>query len=187
MSNENRKGPVTELAERMAQLEAVAKSSQQELMRAMADFDNFRRRVERDLEQQQRAAMERLMVDLLPVLDDFERAMRHTGEGTTQEAVERGIRLIHRQLCDILARHGLEGYSVCGQRFDPRRAEAIGYVHSDAHEPDTIVEEACRGYECRGRVIRPARVLVSKPKPAVKSENLDRQEDSKIAGTGEVV
>lgn len=188
MSNGVKKGPVEQLADRLSQLESSAKASQQELLRAMADFENFRRRVERDVQQHQRAALERLLVDLLPVLDDFERALRHIVDCKANEAVERGISLIQRQLCDTLAKHGLNSYSMRGQQFDPRRAEAIGFVHSDEYEPNTVVEEACRGYECQGKVIRPARVVVAKPRKATdRSEVAGKQEDSETANAGEVV
>ncbi|MEO0077463.1 MAG: nucleotide exchange factor GrpE [candidate division WOR-3 bacterium] len=187
MSNDARKGPVTELLERLAELEAVAKSSHEELLRSMADFDNYRRRAERDIEQRQRLALEGLLVDILPVLDNFELALRHAGDGQPQEAVVRGIELIKRQLCDVLARHGLEQYSVCGQQFDPRRAEAISFVHSDEHAANTVIEEACKGYECRGRVIRPARVVVAKPRQTSGPQVADRSEDSEIGEPREVV
>lgn len=178
---------MTELVERLAELEAAVKSSQNELLRALADFENYRRRVERDIEQQQRAALERLMLDLLPVLDDFDRALKHIALGQPREAVERGISLINRQLCDVLARHGLEAYSVCGQQFDPRRAEAISFVNSDEHEANTVVEEACKGYECRGRVIRPARVVVARTRTPPDPEVARKPEDSEIGNTGDVV
>lgn len=187
MSKESHKGPVSELVERLSHLEQALKSSQDELMRAMADFDNFRRRVERDIEQRQRAALENLIVDLLPVLDDFELAMRYKSDGQSQGAVEQGIKLIHRKLCDTLSRHGLEAYSMCGQQFDPSRAEAISFVHSDEHEANVVVEEACKGYECRGRVIRPARVVVARPKPAPSSGTVPKNDGGETGSSVEVV
>lgn len=187
MSEESRKGPVSELVDRLSHLEQAVKSSQDELMRAMADFDNFRRRMERDIEQRQRAALENLIVDLLPVLDDFELALRHKAAGQSQGAVEQGIKLIHRKLCDTLSRHGLEAYSMCGRQFDPSRAEAVSFVHSDEHEANVVVEEACKGYECRGRVIRPARVVVAKPRPAPSSGTTPENNDGETGGNVEVV
>ncbi|MBM3315533.1 nucleotide exchange factor GrpE [candidate division WOR-3 bacterium] len=187
MSNGVRKGPVTELAERRADLEAAVKKSTDELLRAMADFDSYRRRVERDAEQRQRVALEALLADLLPVMDNFERALLHIAGGQAPEQVEKGIELIHRQLCDVLSRHGLERYSVCGQEFDPRRAEAVSFVHTDEHKPNVVVEEVCKGYECRGRVVRPARVVVSKPKPAPEPEVATEPEDSETDEGQQVV
>jgi molecular chaperone GrpE len=159
MSHE-KKGPVTSLKERMAQIEADCKHYKDDYLRAVADFENYRKRNERDISLARRQELERLLVDLLPVVDDFDRAMAHADADCA--AVRKGMEMISRQLRDVLCRHGLEEYSCKGQEFDPRRAEAISFVHSDEHEPNTVVEEACKGFSCDGRVLRPARVVVAK-------------------------
>lgn len=169
-----KKGPVTEMAARLAELEQEAAKCRQDYLRALADFDNFRKRVERDLSQTQRIALEGLMADLFPVLDNFERALavaagaQDSGEVLSDQSspIQKGIEMIYRQLCDVLAKYGLQRYSCLEELFDPRRAEAVGFVETDEYEPDRVVKELCAGYECSGRVLRPARVMVARPKRA---------------------
>jgi molecular chaperone GrpE len=161
MKNEN-VGPVSKLRQEAERLEREGKALKEEYLRALADFDNYRRRVERDIDTSRRAALEALVVELLPVLDNFDRAAQASSSTATDDSVRKGLELIHRQLRDVLARHGLCEYSCLGQEFDPRRAEAIGHVPAGAHAPNTVVTEACKGYECGGRVLRPARVIVAK-------------------------
>lgn len=154
-------GPVAKLRKEAERLTQEAKALKQDYLRALADFDNFRRRVERDIEISNKAALEALVRDLVPVLDNFDRAMQATG-ADRDSSFWKGVELIHRQLRDVLARHGVCEYSCLGEQFDPRRAEAIGHVPAGEHLPNTVVSEACKGYECAGRVIRPARVIVAR-------------------------
>jgi molecular chaperone GrpE len=99
--------------------------------------------------------------------------------------------LIQRQLLEALRRHGVEEYSSVGTQFDPRRAEAISFVHTDEHEPGTVVSETCKGYACGERVLRPAKVVVAKElgrsqKSEARSQNAEvaDAEPGEIAGAG---
>ncbi len=175
-----KKGPVTELLERVAVLEQLTSALKNDYLRALADFDNFRRRMERDIEEKQRAGVEVLMSELLTVLDNFERAL-NTPVDTNVEAMKQGVRLIYQQLCNVLERHGIKGYSCLGEEFDPRRAEAIGFVETNEVGDNRVIEELCRGYECNGRVIRPSRVKVSK----LKNKSQETIEESEISGEKE--
>jgi molecular chaperone GrpE len=90
------------------------------------------------------------------------------------------MELIHRQLREALCRHGLEEYSCVGTEFDPRKAEAISFVHTDEHRPGTVVGEACKGYSCGERVLRPAKVVVAKE--LSRSQNADaRSQNAEVA------
>lgn len=157
------KGPVTLLKESFARLEAECKEQKEQHLRAAADFENYRRRVERDAELQQRLALERLVIDLLPVMDDFDRALAAASKDSSRDSLLKGLEMIHRQFREALCRHGLEEYSCVGTEFDPRRAEAIGFASAPDQPADTVISEACKGYSCKGRVLRPARVLVNRP------------------------
>lgn len=144
---------------------------QEEYLRAVADFDNLRKRTQRDSEVSRRAALEALVMDLLPVLDNFERAVQNAKSGTNAEGMKKGMELIHRQLRDALCKHGVEEYSCAGTEFDPRRAEAISFVHTDAHKSGMVVSEVAKGYATGERVLRPAKVVVAKePDRGQKSE-----------------
>lgn len=162
MSKPVKKGPVTQLAEDAAHKIEECGKLREDYTRALADFENYRRRVERDLEVSRRLALEQLMLDLVPVMDNFERAVAAAQTGASVESVRKGMELIQRQFGDALCKHGLSEYSCVGEEFDPRRAEAIGFVHSADHAPNTVVAEHCHGYACGDRVLRPARVTVAK-------------------------
>lgn len=134
-------------------------------LRAVAELDNHRKRSQRDLELTRQAAREELMTDFLQVLDNFERAIAVAEQDTRRDGFHRGVDMIHRQMKEVLVRHGLEEFSCLGEEFDPRMAEAVDFVHSEEHGENTVVEEQCKGYRCEGRVIRPARVVVAKRAP----------------------
>jgi len=166
-----KKGPVTELKEQLEEKAGECKSIQEEYLRALADFDNLRKRTARDSEVSRRLALEALILELLPVLDNFDRAVEAAGMSPTVDGLQKGMGLIHRQLRDVLRKHGVQEYSCVGTQFDPRRAEAISFVHTDEHKPGTVVSEIGKGYTSGERVLRPAKVVVAKePGPSQRSE-----------------
>ncbi len=179
-----RKGPVTRLHEQLAEKSAECKSMQEEHLRALADFENIRKRFERDVDVSRRLSLEALVMDLLPVLDNFDRAIRVTGTGTTVEGLQKGMELIDRQLHDALRKHGVEEYSCLGTQFDPRKAEAISFVHTDEHTPGTVVSELSKGYVCGERVLRPAGVVVAKAPEGSQKPRAESQDSA--AGAEEI-
>jgi len=139
-----------------------------QLLRLAADFDNYRKRSERELEQTRRYGIERLLGDLLPVLDAVDRALGYVGD--SREPFAEGVRLIARQAVDVLARHGVKGFASVGQPFDPTLHEAVGIDSTKEAPPGIVLEEHQRGYLLHDRLLRPARVIVSAaskgPEPA---------------------
>ena len=128
------------------------------LQRLKAEFDNYRKRVAREEAALAARASERLMAELVPVLDDLERALEAASEH--QEAkLEEGVRLVHRSLADLLAREGLAEVPTDG-RFDPHSQEALLAQPSETEE-GTIIEVLQKGYLLGDRVLRPARVVIS--------------------------
>lgn len=161
VSGTEKKGPVTALVERVYELEAIAQTLKNDYLRALADFDNYRRRIERDIEAKKREGLESLICDLLPVLDNFERAL--SSGSSSVDGLKKGVELIYRQLVAVLENYGLKGYSCSGEEFDPRRAEAVGFIDcNNLSDNNRVLEELCRGYEIGGRVVRPARVKVGR-------------------------
>jgi len=149
--------PETEIEDLRRQLE----DRQDKLLRALAETDNVRRRAQRDREDYVKYATETLLRDLIPVLDNFDRALaaaRAAGESGT---VVSGVELIQRELLRMLEKAGLTRYSAVGERFDPTRHEAIARVVSADRPPDTVVQETAAGYLLNGRVLRPAMVAVA--------------------------
>jgi molecular chaperone GrpE len=128
------------------------------LVRKQAEFENFRRRTTREKEDVlQFAAMETVRA-LLPVLDDFERAMQAPAGG---DDYRRGIELIYKRLYDSLVRMGLSPIDTRGQKFDPNYHQAVDTLKTEELEDQSIVEEYQRGYEFKGRLLRPAMVKVA--------------------------
>lgn len=145
-----------------ALLQSALAAQKDDYLRLAADFDNFRKRTRRDSEQQAAAEKESFIQDLLPILDNLERAL--ACEGTTSSAqLHRGVEMTLKQLRGLLHRHGIEPVEALGQPFNPHRHEAVAVRH-DPRQPDHIVlEDVQRGY-CRGdKVFRPAKVIVNHP------------------------
>src|SRR4029453_14264066 len=134
---------------------------QDRLLRALAETENLRRRAQRDREDYVKYANETLLRDLIPVLDNLDRALAAAREAGGAGTVVEGVELIQRELLRVLERSGLARYSAVGQRFDPARHEAIARVVSGEAAPDTVVHETAPGYLLHGRVLRPALVAVA--------------------------
>jgi len=149
---------VSELEERMALLEKERDEYLNDLKRVAADFENYRRRAARDQESLVARAHERLVKELLPVLDDLERALEAAAEHE-EAKLEEGVRLVHRELSQALAKEGLVEIETNG-RFDPHVHEALLSQPSEADE-GTVIEVIQKGYRLGDRVLRPARVVIS--------------------------
>ncbi|HBT20317.1 MAG TPA: nucleotide exchange factor GrpE [Peptococcaceae bacterium] len=139
------------------------------LRRLQADFDNYRKRTQKEKEEMAEHAGSELIKKLLPVLDNFERALKVeddfiTGEGSFKE----GIEMIYNQLKNILNEAGVEVIKTVGEQFDPTKHEAIARVESADHEDNTIIEEIRKGYKIKDKIIRPAMVKVASKKDAEK-------------------
>ena len=131
------------------------------LLRALAEADNARRRAQRDAEERVRYANESLLRDLIPVLDNLDRALASARAAGGAESVVAGVELIQRELLRVLERAGVTRYSAVGQPFDPTRHEAVARVLSVDAKPDTVVAETAPGYLLHGRVLRAALVAVA--------------------------
>jgi molecular chaperone GrpE len=149
------------LEEQVAALEAERDEHLNDLKRVAAEFENYRKRVLRDQESLVARAHERLVKELLPVLDDLERALA-AAEEYEEAKLEDGVRLVHRELADALEREGLVEIETNGA-FDPHVHEALLSQPSDAEE-GSVLEVVQKGYRLGDRVLRPARVVVAAPR-----------------------
>ena len=129
-------------------------------IRTLADFDNFRKRAERERDQARRYAAAEPLRDLLPVIDHFRLAL---DAGGSADDLKRGLELILRQMEDLLRRHGVREIPALGERFDPSRHEAVAREESPAVGEPTVIEELRRGYQMHDRLLRPAMVRVAVP------------------------
>jgi molecular chaperone GrpE len=129
-------------------------------LRLLADFDNFRKRAEREREERARYSLAEPLRDLLPVVDNLERALAARG---SLDDLRLGVEMISRQFEEVLRRFGVTAVASVGQRFDPRVHEAVSRVESPGVEAPTVIDEMQRGYRLHDRVLRPAMVRVAVP------------------------
>jgi molecular chaperone GrpE len=146
-------------AEETERLKEELHGEHDKLLRALADFDNYRRRVERDRASAVRAGKREVILPLLEVLDGFERALGHVGAAPA--SVAQGVQALHRNLLSVLERQGVTAFDSVGENFDPRFHDAIGTVESAELESGTVAEDLQRGYRWGDEVLRPARVRVA--------------------------
>ncbi len=130
------------------------------LLRKTAEFDNYRKRVERERREQAEYAAADVLEDLLPLVDDLERALQ--ADAQTGEAYRKGVELIHRQMLELLRRRGVTPVESVGREFDPHVHQAVTYEAVPGHPEGEVVEEFRRGYKLRDRLLRPAMVKVAK-------------------------
>jgi len=131
------------------------------LLRKTAEFENYRKRVDRERREAAQYAAGDLLEALLPIVDDFERALRAEA-GPDNEAYRLGIELIYKQLQELLTRRGVTPIEAVGHAFDPHLHQAITYESRPGHEDGEVVEEVRRGYRLGDRLLRPAMVKVAK-------------------------
>jgi len=152
--------PPSAIDDRIAKLEAEKEDLRKTLIHRQADFENFRKRVERERHEESRRATGHSIQLLLPVLDTFERALAAHDDPTYAE-YRKGVELIYKQLWETLAKQGLERIEALGKNFDPHVHQAIERVETDDHEDGTVIDVLQPGYIFHGRVLRPATVRVA--------------------------
>ena len=153
-------GADASLAAEVQKLRAEKEDLLQTLVRRQADFENFRKRTERDRSEEGRRGVERLIMDLIPVVDAFDRALE-AHDDPAYEEYRKGVTLIRKQLWDALARHGVQRVDAAGKIFDPHMHQAIERIESKEFPDGSIVNVFQDGYLFHGRVLRPAIVRVA--------------------------
>ena len=148
-------------SDRIAELERLADEHQTRYLRAQADFDNFRRRTQKEKEELAQYASMKLITQLLPVLDNFDRALQAGDQSGGTDSFVKGVDMIFRQLSQVMEAEGLKQMEAVGQPFDPELHQAIMRVESDEYEEGTVVEVVQTGYMLKDKVIRHAMVKVS--------------------------
>ena len=136
------------------------KDTHERLLRTAAEFENYKKRNEKEKADVAKFGSEKLLKDFLPVLDNLERALDHAEQHDLKSVIE-GVRLVQKLFESTLARHGVTGFSAVGKPFDPSLHEALMQQESD-EPPNTVVSEMAKGYKLHDRLVRPAAVVVSK-------------------------
>jgi molecular chaperone GrpE len=154
----------------LAEAKAETQRFREQWMRSAADFDNFRKRTRKELEDTRKSGKEDLLKEFLPVFDNLERAIQSATRAQDVKAVSDGLQMILRQFLDTLARSGIAKVPTVGNQFDPSVHEAIQQVETDEHPPGTVVAEVQPGYSQGERLIRAAMVVVAKPKTEARGD-----------------
>lgn len=145
----------------LVKAKAKAEDYYGQLQRLQADFDNYRKRTQKEKLELIKYASERLVVELLPVLDNFDRAVSSAKVNPDFTAFSQGVEMILRQMQTALSKEGLKAMDAVGQPFDPNLHEAVLRVASEEHPENTVVEELQKGYYLKEKVLRPCMVKVS--------------------------
>ncbi|SFT81120.1 molecular chaperone GrpE [Selenomonas sp. GACV-9] len=147
-----------EAQQQVEKLEAELKEQTDRALRLQADFENFRRRTSKEKEELAAVVTQGILKDMLPLLDNFERAM--AAEAKDGEAFQKGVEMIFTQFGEVLKKNGLEKIETEGQKFDPNFHQAVMRVQNEELEDDDIAQELQKGYMVKGWVIRPSMVQV---------------------------
>jgi molecular chaperone GrpE len=152
---------VASLREQLEVKEREASENLNRYLRERAELENFKKRTQREREDAIRYANEGLIRDLVPIIDNLERAVAHAKTGVDGRPLIEGVDLVLKGLVDVFTRHGVVQVTAVGEVFDPTKHEAMAQVESDQHKANTVVEEFNKGYLYRDRLLRPALVSVA--------------------------
>ena len=175
---ENQASGEGEIARLRAQLEAKeqeAKNNYDRYVRQVAEAENFKKRNARERDDAIRFANEALLKDLLPIIDNLERAVAHAAGSNDGSSLVEGVEMILKGFLDVLNKFGVCQISAVGQPFDPAKHEAMAQVETVEHQPNVVMNELHRGYMFRDRLLRPTLVSVSKAPETKEKKNDDDQ------------
>jgi len=154
-----------------------------QLLRLQAEFENTRKRLQKEKEEHTRYAHGEIVRDLLPIYDHFDLALSSLDGTSGSEVILKGVTLIKNEMWEFLTRHGLSRIDAVGQSFNPEQHEAVGAVEDESRTENTVVEEVRAGYLLHGKLLRPASVKIAKRKNSKeedkKAETLDCTNDQK--------
>ncbi len=164
-------------------MEEKAKDLEDRLLRSTADFENYKKRVAREREDERKFAVEKLLKDLLPVLDNMERAMEASRQAGHEQIVA-GVEMVHKQFLEVLSRYGVEQFSALGKKFDPNFHEAMQEQETAEVPAGHVAMEFMRGYTLQGRLVRPAMVVVAKAPAGAAGLSDGPGAEAAVAGAG---
>jgi molecular chaperone GrpE len=147
--------------EKITELEAKLGEAENRYLRLQADFDNSRRRAKLDQEAAEKYRAQKLITELLPALDNFERALKMETDNEQAKTLQQGMEMVYRSLAEALKKEGAEAIEAVGKEFDPHLHQAVMQVEDENFASNTVVEEFQKGYMLKDRVIRPAMVKVN--------------------------
>ena len=178
---------IKKLGLRILELEGELELLKDQYLRKQADLENFRKRIYREKEEAIKYANSALLLDLVTVIDDFERAIKSAEESQDFRVFHSGITIIEKQLVGMLERNwGLKRMESEGEEFDPDKHEALMAVESSEHDKQTVLQDLQKGYILNDRIIRPAKVKVAVPVPEKESQESPEHEPNNLENQEEI-
>ena len=166
---------LVQLRQELDKKEHEARQNYDRFVRQLAEFENFKKRTAREKEESIRFANEALIKDLLPVIDNLERAVEHAKGGGNGKPLVEGVEMVLKGFIDILIKHGVKQITAVGAPFDPEKHEAMAQVETHGHEPNTVIEEHHKGYLLMDRLLRPSLVSVAKEPESKEKKNENKE------------
>lgn len=161
----------------LREVEAERDEYRNRMMRVAADLENFRKRTSREKEDMRKYGIDRMVLELLPVIDNLERALEHADKSEDSTTIVDGVRMVNRQFITALEKHGVKGFESKGEQFDPQKHEAIQQVDTTDHPTGYVLEQYQKGYYLHERLIRPALVVVVRNPEGVVAAEAATQHD----------
>jgi len=168
---------IEQLKAQLAEKEKELAAAIDRLKHLQADFANYKKRVDREQEEYRQALEDRVLLAILPIYDNFERAFRALGKNHDKDSFIEGMERVFSQFNSLLSQYAIKPLEALGQPFDPAWHEALMSVESDAGQPNTVIEEFERGYRRGDRLLRPSRVKVSRRAERSAQENVTKSEE----------
>jgi molecular chaperone GrpE len=164
VEEEQQQKPGEDLESQIRAAEEEAKNHFDKLLRVMAEFENFKKRMEREKSEHQQYSNEKVLTDMLPVLDDFDRVLEHIPKDHSEDVdnLAHGMELVRKNMLTALGKHGLHEVEAIGAPFDPNVHEAVSTAAAEDADSNTVIEVHRKGYTLGDRLLRPAMVTVSR-------------------------
>ncbi len=170
-----------ELTKKIETLEQEKAELTDRLLRLQAEFDNFRKRTRREMEEFKERAHEEILCDILYVLDNIERALEAAEKGADKESLHEGVKLIHKQFKELLKRFGVEEVTALYCKFDPNVHQAVMQVEGEEEEKDqTVIQEIEKGYLLKGKLLRPSKVVVCRYRPPQEEQGKEQSREEQV-------
>ncbi|ASF29499.1 MULTISPECIES: nucleotide exchange factor GrpE [Bacillus amyloliquefaciens group] len=159
--HEETTGQEEDLQHQIDELQGLLDEKENKLLRVQADFENYKRRSRLEMEAAQKYRSQNVVTEILPALDNFERALQVEAESEQTKSLLQGMEMVRRQLMDALEKEGVEAIEAVGQEFDPNLHQAVMQVEDENFGSNIVIEELQKGYKLKDRVIRPSMVKVN--------------------------
>lgn len=175
---ETQESEIDKLRGELSQALSDTKTHQEQYLRTLADMENLRKRTQRDKEELAKFANESFLREILPVIDNLERAVEHAEQAESNDGLFEGVQMTLTQFNQLLSRFGVEPVDAIGQAFDPAYHQAMGQMESNEHPVNTVVQQMQKGYQLNDRLLRPAFVMLAKAPEIVETEDKDSSEET---------